>query len=277
MPHLEESIRRKDASYWVVGLASNLCQELGLTQEATIDALDPQTGVRPNALELDMKRRLLWIIFSTETVLAHSLDRPSAFACIFDYTDLQLVEPVDDAYISKDGIVAGCPPTMKMRIAVHFLSMRFGSYTWPGDRSQKTIKIHGSGLDEVWIKGRFNTMIIFLYRPSSQIPNPSLTAARICFEACAFNVRMHRNQVATKSADLSRMWTQPLFMAPNTIVWAISYPEIRKDHSKSIVENHIMQAQECTVAAAERWPGSKPLWSCTKASSAHASRLMIPM
>lgn len=303
MPHLEESIQRKDlgtlqclaliaqysmvtptraASYWVVGLASKLCQELGLAQEATINAPNPQTGAQPSALEVDMRRRLLWIIFSMETGLAHSLGRPSAFACTFDYVDVQSFAPVDDPYIGKEGIVPGCPRSMKKRVSAHFLSMRFlqleirrklylkrrplpkdDQDPWFHSMEQKLRdwmrsaprEGGGSGLDEVWFKGRFNTMIIFLYRPSPQIPTPSLAAACTCFEACTFNVRMHRNQVATKSVDLTWIWTQTLFMALNTILWAISYPEIRMDHSKAVVENHIMQAQECIVAAAERWPG----------------------
>ncbi|KAL9597273.1 MAG: hypothetical protein Q9219_005254 [cf. Caloplaca sp. 3 TL-2023] len=303
MPHLEDSIRRKDigtlqclaliaqysmvtptraASYWVVGLASKLCQELGLTQEATIDSADPRTGVPPNALEVDMRRRMLWIIYSMETGLAHSLGRPSAFGCTFDYVDVKPFESVDDEYICKEGVVSGCPRSMKKRVAIHFLSMRFlqleirkrlylkerplpkdDQDPWFHAMEEKLRRWMdsapredgGSGLDEVWFKGRFNTMIIFLYRPSPQIPSPSLAAARTCFEACVFNVRMHRNQVATKSVDLSWIWTQSTFMVLNTILWAISYPEIRQEHSRMVVENHVKQAQECILAASERWPG----------------------
>ncbi|KAI4174754.1 MAG: hypothetical protein LQ343_002125 [Gyalolechia ehrenbergii] len=303
MPHLEESIRRKDvgtlqclaliaqysmvtptraASYWVVGLASKLCQEIGLTQEATISFPNPQTGAPPNALEVDMRRRLLWIIFSMETGLAHSLGRPSAFGCTFDYVDVKPFEPVDDEYIRKEGVVPGCPRSKKKRVAIHFLSMRFlqleirrklylkkralsedDQNSWFHAMEQKLRNwMHsapredgGSGLDEVWFRGRFNTMIIFLYRPSPQIPSPSVAAARACFEACTFNVRMHRNQVATKSVDLSWIWTQSTFMVLNTMLWAISYPEIRQEHSKAVVKNHIIHAQECILAASERWPG----------------------
>ncbi|KAL8839403.1 MAG: hypothetical protein Q9170_001742 [Blastenia crenularia] len=303
MPHLEESIRRKDvstlqclaliaqyslvtptraASYWVVGLATKICQELELTQEATIKSPIPPSAAPPNALEVDMRRRLLWIIFSLETGLAHSLGRPSAFGCSFDYIDVKPFEPVDDEYIRNEGIIWGCPRSMKKRVATHFLSMRFlqleirrmlylkkrplpvdDQDPWFHAMEQKLRRwMHsapredgGSGLDEVWFKGRFNTMIIILYRPSPQIPSPSLSAARTCFEACTFNVRMHRNQVATKSVDLSWIWTQSIFMVLNTMLWAISYPEIRREHSKVLVENHIKQAQESILAASERWPG----------------------
>ncbi|KAL9585207.1 MAG: hypothetical protein Q9203_004345 [Teloschistes exilis] len=303
MPYLEKAIQRKDvgtlqclaliahysiitptraASYWVVGLASKLCQELGLTEEATIECPDPQTGRPPNPLEIDMRRRLFWIIFSMETGLAHSLGRPSAIACSFDHIDVGFFRPVDDEYITEEGVAPGCPRSMKKRVAIHFLSMRLLQLeirktlymkkrplpandqdpwfflmkqkldNWLDFRPRED---GGSGLDQVWFKGRYNTMIVFLYRPSPQVPNPSLDAARACFEASTYNVRMHRNQVATKSVDLSWIWTQTLFMALNTILWAISFPEIRQEHTKPVVENHIMQAQECIAAASERWPG----------------------
>ncbi|KAL8691978.1 MAG: hypothetical protein Q9218_002902 [Villophora microphyllina] len=302
MPYLEKAIQRKDvgtlqclaliaqysiitptraASYWVVGLASKLCQELGLTEEATIERPD-RTGRAPDALEIDMRRRLFWIIFSMETGLAHSLGRPSAIACSFDHVDISFFRPIDDEYITKEGVGLGCPHSMKKRVAIHFLSMRLlqleirrtlymkkrpnpanDQDPWFSLMKQKLDnwldfrprEDGGSGLDQVWFKGRYNTMIVFLYRPSPQVPNPSLAAARACFEASIYNVRMHRNQVATKSVDLSWIWTQSLFMALNTILWAISFPEIRQEHSKSVVENHIMQAQECIAAASERWPG----------------------
>ncbi|KAL8661134.1 MAG: hypothetical protein Q9202_005849 [Teloschistes flavicans] len=303
MPYLQKAIQRKDvgtlqclaliaqysmitptraASFWVVGLASKLCQELGLTEEATIECPDPQTGRPPNALEIDMRRRLFWIIFSMETGLAHSLGRPSAIACSFDHIDVSFFRPVDDEYITKGGIAPGSPRSMKKRVAIHFLSMRLlqleirrtlymkkrrtpvnDKDPWFCLMKQKLDhwldfrprEDGGSGLDQVWFKGRYNTMIVFLYRPSPQVPNPSLDAARACFEASTYNVRMHRNQVATKSVDLSWIWTQSLFMALNTILWAISFPDIRQEHTKLAVENHIMQAQECIAAASERWPG----------------------
>ncbi|KAL9581247.1 MAG: hypothetical protein Q9212_004009 [Teloschistes hypoglaucus] len=303
MPYLEKALQRKDvgtlqclaliaqysiitptraASYWVVGLASKLCQELGVTEEATIECPDPQTGRPPNALEIDMRRRLFWIIFSMETGLAHSLGRPSAIACSFDHIDVNFFRPVDDEYITEEGVALGCPRSMKKRVAIHFLSMRLlqleirrtlymtkrpipanDQDPWFFSMKQKLDnwldfrprEDGGSGLDQVWFKGRYNTMIVFLCRPSPQVPNPSLAAAQACFEASTYNVRMHRNQVATKSVDLSWIWTQTLFMALNTILWAISFPEIRRQHTKPLVENHIMQAQECIAAASERWPG----------------------
>ncbi|KAL8811256.1 MAG: hypothetical protein Q9200_001949 [Gallowayella weberi] len=303
MPYLEASIKRKDlgtlqclaliaqysmvtptrtASYWVVGLACKLCQELGLTEETTIGSPRFQQGEQPDALEIDMRRRLFWIIFSMETGLAHSLGRPSAFACSYDHPNVLFFQAVDDEYIGKNGIVPGCPLSIKKQIAIHFLSMRLlqleirrklylrkkpvpkdNDDPWFYLMEQKLRSwVHscptedcGTGLDEVWFKGRFNTMIIFLYRPSPQIPEPSLAAAKACFEACTFNVQMHRHQEANRSVDITWIWTQSTFLALNTLLWTLSYPEIRKQHSKMVVENHIKQAKECIVAAAGLWPG----------------------
>ncbi|KAL8701522.1 MAG: hypothetical protein Q9224_000460 [Gallowayella concinna] len=303
MPYLDASIKRKDvgtlqclaliaqysmvtptraASYWVVGLACKLCQELRLTEETTIGSPRFHEGEQPDPLEIDMRRRLFWIIFSMETGLAHSLGRPSAFACSYDHPNVQFFQAVDDEYISKHGVVPGCPYSIKKRIAIHFLSMRLlqleirrtlylskkpipkdNQDPWFHSMEQKLrywvlscpSEDGGSGLDEVWFKGRFNTMIIFLYRPSPQIPEPSLAAAKICFEACTFNVQMHRHQEAHKSVDITWIWTQSTFLALNTLLWTLSYPEIRNEHSKMVVENHVKQAKECIVAAAGLWPG----------------------
>ena len=98
-------------------------------------------------------------------------------------------------------------------------------------------------------------MIVFLYRPSPQVPKPSAYAARQCFEASLFNIDMQREQIATSSVDLTWIFTQSLFMALNAILWALSYPEIRREYPKDIVEDHIDVAQEAMYLASQRWPG----------------------
>ena len=103
--------------------------------------------------------------------------------------------------------------------------------------------------------GRLNTMIVFLYRPSPQVPTPSADAARRCVEASLFNIDMQREQIATSSVDLTWIFTQSLFMALNAILWALSYPEIRREYSKEKIENSIDIAQEAISLASERWPG----------------------
>ena len=98
-------------------------------------------------------------------------------------------------------------------------------------------------------------MIVFLYRPSPQVPEPSIRAANKCFEASRYNIYKQREQMSTKSVDVTWIFTQSLFMALNTLLWALSYAEIRKEHPKSVVENHLHTAQEAIFLASERWPG----------------------
>lgn len=98
-------------------------------------------------------------------------------------------------------------------------------------------------------------MIVFLYRPSPQVPKPTADAARHCVEASIFNIYMQREQIAKSIVDLTWVFTQSLFMALNAILWALSYPEIRKEYSKENMEKHIDVAQEAIYLASQRWPG----------------------
>lgn len=98
-------------------------------------------------------------------------------------------------------------------------------------------------------------MIVFLFRPSPQVPEPSINAAEKCYAASVFNVAMQREQIATGSVDLTWIFTQSIFMALNTILWSLSYPEIRKEHPIDEVQGHLDVALEAIALAAERWPG----------------------
>jgi Fungal specific transcription factor domain len=142
LPYLESAVRRRDlstlqclaliaqysvltptrtASYWVVGLAARLCQELRLCEESTIK---DEGGMAFNTLELDMRRRLFWIITSMEYGLAHSLGRPSAFGTTVDHINVGFFQLCDDRYITPTGLLPGHQPVMKKCISVHFFKMR---------------------------------------------------------------------------------------------------------------------------------------------------------
>jgi hypothetical protein len=94
-----------------------------------------------------------------------------------------------------------------------------------------------------------------MYRPSPQIPEPSVQAAKICYESATFNIAMHQEQTITGSVDLTWIFTQSLFMVFNTVLWTLSYPEIRKEHPIEEVQGYLDMALEVIVYAAERWPG----------------------
>lgn len=98
-------------------------------------------------------------------------------------------------------------------------------------------------------------MIVFLYRPSPQVPKPTAKAARKCFEASTWNIYMQREQIRTSSVDLTWIFTQSLFMALNAILWSLSYPEIRQEYPRTRVEKDISEAQQAMFLASQRWPG----------------------
>lgn len=268
----------RTASYWVVGLAARLCQELGLTEEATIAPADK----RFNTLEVDMRRRLFWIITSMEYGLAHSLGRPSSFGTRPDYINVGFFHTVDDRHITPEGVRLGSPSCIKKLIAIHFFKMRLlqaeirfmlylnkkpaptdDTHSWFIEMEAKLNEWkksvpqndEGSGLSKVWFEGRLNTMLVFLYRPSPQIPKPSVRAAKICYKASIYNISMQINQIETKSIDLTWIFTQSLFMALNTVLWALSYKEIRDEHPLEEVGLYVDMAREGIAMASKRWPG----------------------
>lgn len=143
LPYLESAIRKRDlstlqclaliaqysvltptrtASYWVVGVAARLCQELGLCEERTVK--EWPLGTELNTLDVDMRRRLYWIITSMEYGLAHSLGRPSAFGVTIDHIDVGFFELCDDRFITPAGLLPGRQPIMKKCISIHFFRMR---------------------------------------------------------------------------------------------------------------------------------------------------------
>lgn len=297
LPYLEKAIRKMDlgtlqcfaliaqysvvtptrtASYWIVGLATRLCQQLGITDEATI------THPRLDPLEVDMRRRLFWIITSMEFGLAHSLGRPSAFGTGPNYVNVGFFEAVDDQYITSAGVLPNSPQSIKKLIAIHFFRMRLlqaeirrklylkKRLEPRSDQDQWFLAMEkklsdwraavpqddeGSGLSETWFEGRLNTMLVFLHRPSPQIPRPSLRSARIAYEASIFNIKMQSDQIASKTVDLTWIFTQSLFMALNTVLWALSYRGIREEYPKSEVEKHLLRARGAISLASELWPG----------------------
>ncbi|KAJ5899014.1 hypothetical protein N7495_003758 [Penicillium taxi] len=271
----------RTAAYWVVGTAVKLLQDLGLTEEATIST--SPSGEPLNPLEVDMRRRMFWIVTSMEFGLAHSLGRANCYSISHDNIDVKFFSLVDDRYITAEGITPGAKPVLAKCISVHFFKMRLlqmegrrtlylnRTETPANDQDPWFFQMHakldawvengpknddGSGrLNVKWFQGRKNTIIILMYRPSPQIPEPSANAAKICYEAATYNIALHKEQMVNGSVDLTWIFTQSLFQAFNTILWTLSYPEIRKEHPIEEVQSYLDMALEVIAYSAERWPG----------------------
>lgn len=270
----------RTAVYYIIGLGVRLCQVLGLHEEKTITM---GRGGRPlDTLEVDMRRRMFWSLLTMEYGLAHSLGRPSHFATRQEHIDVGFCSLADDAYISPQGIQNEPQASLKKWIAIHFFKMRMlqleirrklyqrkrrepknDQDPWFAEMQQKMMAWRdtspemdgGSGLNKVWFTGRYNTMVVFLYRPSPQVPRPSLQAAQQCYDACQYNIYMTKRQIETKSVDMTWIFTQAIFMAINTMLWTLSYSEVRQAHSREEVEGHLRVALDSIELCSDRWPG----------------------
>lgn len=106
------------AAYYVIGLATRICQQEGLTEENTISA-----GYNVDPLTLDLRRRLVWIIATMEFGLSYYMGRPTGFAKGDDRMDVDFFATVADNKISDKGVEQG-PDDPKKLIAIHFYKMR---------------------------------------------------------------------------------------------------------------------------------------------------------
>lgn len=266
--------------YYLIGIAVRLCESLGYNEERTI--VLGKGGKMADALEVDMRRRVFWSILVMEFGLAHSLGRPSTLATGKDHIDVKFFELVDDEYITREGILPAPQSSLKKWISIHFFKMRLlqleirrklyqrkrsdpknDQDPWFFEMEQKLIAWRdtspemdgGSGLTKTWFIGRFNIMTVFLFRPSPQVPRPSVKAAIKCYDASEFNIHMHRKQIATGIVDLTWIFTQSICMAINTLLWSLSYQEVRRLHPREEVEGHLSTSLESIQLASERWPG----------------------
>ncbi|CCU81631.1 fungal specific transcription factor domain-containing protein [Blumeria hordei DH14] len=298
MEYMEEVVRQKDLKtlqclvlvaqyslltptqtpiYFIVGLATRLCQQLGLNEEKTVGQGVAFSQIDP--IQLDMRRRLSWIILSMEFGLAHSMGRPNAFACGQNKIDVRFFEPRDDEYITSDGILPG-PISEKKTVAIHFMRMRLlqaeirrvlyqskrpepqnEDHQWFKSIQQKMKEwVDASPQSPSWSKqwffGRYQTMILMLFRPSPQVPQPMPRSAIMCYNAASFNVKSLNKQIKTAMVDITWIFVLTLYQALNILLWTTSYPEIRALHSKEELEEDIQIAIEAILMCRERWPGT---------------------
>jgi hypothetical protein len=104
--------------YYVIGLATRICQQEGLTDEQTIT-----TGYNLDAQTIDMRRRLVWIVAVMDFGLSYHMGRPCSFATGNDKLDVSLFATVDDEHITPNGISPG-PTCPRKAFAVHFYELR---------------------------------------------------------------------------------------------------------------------------------------------------------
>ncbi|KAI1753900.1 hypothetical protein F4782DRAFT_539212 [Xylaria castorea] len=265
----------RTAVYYVAGLATRISQQLGLADEKTIalGASDP--------LSLDMRRRLSWIVGTIELGLSHSMGRPNGFAKSDDIIDIKWFETVPDANISESGIVPG-PPDEKKLVAIHFCKMRLlqaeirrtlyetkrpeprnAHHPWFAAMEAKMDQWLGSSPEKPawckpWFTGRYHTMVVFLHRPSPQVPRPSVQSATKCFDSAAFVIDISSKQMMSAAVDITWVFLLTLYMSLNTLLWCVArYPDVRAAHSREEVQELVNIALDIIDQCVERWPGTR--------------------
>ncbi|RPA91233.1 hypothetical protein L873DRAFT_1714976 [Choiromyces venosus 120613-1] len=263
------------AVYHIVGIAVRLCMQLGYHRERTImlsaTPLDPITK--------DMRRRWFWASASMEYGLSHVLGRPSAFATADAFVDVEFYEPVDDVYITAGGILPG-PVSIKKLISMHFFGMRRlqaeirqtlyqnprehpknNSDTWFAQihakldnwRTSCPVDENGSTMNPDW----YHLMIIFTYRPSPQIPQPSAEAVLHCYNSAIKGIRLQKKMFEEKSIDFTWVYLHQIYTATITLIWTLYNDQIREMHHREEVERNLEISLSLLTILAERWPGTE--------------------
>jgi hypothetical protein len=66
---------------------------------------------------------------------------------------------------------------------------------------------------------------------------------------------MTQKQIETKTVDMTWIFVQAIFMCVNTMLWTLSYSDVRRTHNRDEVESHLNVALESIRLSSERWPG----------------------
>ncbi|KAK4235043.1 fungal-specific transcription factor domain-containing protein [Achaetomium macrosporum] len=271
----------RTAVYYVIGLATRICQQMGLGDERTIGVgvSDPQT--------LDMRRRLSWIVTSHELGLAFSMGRPNGFAKSADLMNVKFFETVADEDITPDGI-RGSSPCERKLVAIHFCKMRLlqaeirrvlyekkrpepshENHPWFAGMEQKLKSwLDACPEQPAWCRpllvGYYHNMVIALYRPNPQVRRPTSNAAMKCFGASRYIIdttsqqieQQIKQQVERQTVDITLDALLIIYASLNALLWSISYPEVRAEHPREEVQDLAAAALEAIKLCSDRWPGS---------------------
>ncbi|EAA32716.2 hypothetical protein GE21DRAFT_6326 [Neurospora crassa] len=261
----------KAPGYYIAGLATKLCQQLNIVDEQTISSgVDEQT--------LDMRRRLAWVTVNNELGLAYITGRPNGFSKSHDAINLKFFESLPDENITADGIEPG-PACVRKLVAIHFCKMTLlqaeirrvlyeqtmpnvnsEEHCWVAKMQKKLEDWRDSAPEkaEPWCKSLFafyfHNMMISLYRPSPQIPDPSATAAAKCFDASREVIAISSTQIKASAVDVTYIFLSTIHTALSTLLWSVSYAEVRADHSADEVKDITETALEIFAQCSEFLP-----------------------
>lgn len=79
----------------------------------------------------------------------------------------------------------------------------------------------------------------------------------MCFNCAIENVQLEKRMYETQTADLTWVFLHQIYTVTLTIIWALYNPEIRRQHPKHEVEDHIRCQIQLLISLAELWPGAE--------------------
>jgi hypothetical protein len=77
-----------------------------------------------------------------------------------------------------------------------------------------------------------------------------------CYEGAQYIIGLSKQQMETSAVDISWVFLLNLYMAMNTLLWTVSYQEVRQAHSREEVENLVEVTLDIIDQCTERWPGA---------------------
>ncbi|KAG5936227.1 hypothetical protein E4U53_000264 [Claviceps sorghi] len=260
--------------YYVIGLATRICQQEGLMDEKNVAA-----GHNTDAQTIDLRRRLVWIVAMMDFGLSYLLGRPSGIATGNDRLDVPLFADVDDECITSKGIAAGAKSERKA-VAIHIFKSRelqeeirrtlyeqkrlepnSDSSPWYDDM-EKRLKAWSDSAPQtpqwspLWFTCFYHHTRIVLYRPSPQVPQPSVKAASTCFESSKIVINSLQTQMDAGYFSITWLLLIMLSSSLNVLLWSTSYAEVRRVHPKPEVEELVKTALSCLDKCVDRWPGT---------------------
>lgn len=100
-------------------------------------------------------------------------------------------------------------------------------------------------------------MVITLYRPSPQVPKPTGKAALRCYESAVYIINLSAQQVRKAAIDITWVFLLTLYMSLNTLLWSLTYSEVRAACPRENVEELVNMALDIIDQCSERWPGTE--------------------
>lgn len=100
-------------------------------------------------------------------------------------------------------------------------------------------------------------MIIFTYRPSPQIPQPSAEAVSHCYNSAIKGIHLQKKMFEEKSIDFTWVYLHQIYTATITLIWTLYNDQIREMHHREEVERNLEISLSLLTILAERWPGTE--------------------